>query len=115
MADETGAVAAEFAVALPAVLVILVFSLGLMASQVQAFKLEQAAALTARALGRGEPEEQVKQWLSNNAPDAAISTATKDGIFCATLKHRLRVGITLPSLDVIARSCVWVGREVWAA
>ena len=114
MADETGAIAAEFAVALPAVLVILVFSLGLMASQVQSFKLEQAAALTVRALGRGEPEIQVKHWLRINAPDAALSAATQEGVFCVTLKQRLRVGITLPSLDVIARSCLWVGREVAA-
>ena len=112
MVDDTGAVTAEFAVAMPAVLVILVFSVGLIASQIQDLRLQQVASVVARALGRGEPDRSVKAWLKTNAPDAVFSTANRDGVFCATLKQRLRVGISLPSFDLQEKSCVWVGQSV---
>ena len=112
MVDDTGAVTAEFAVAMPAVLVILVFSLGLIASQIQDLRLQQVSSVVARALGRGEPDHSVKAWLKKNVPDAVIATANSDGVFCATLKQRLRVGISLPRFDLQEKSCVWVGQSV---
>jgi len=110
--SEGGAVAAEFAVILPSVVAILMFSLGLLATQTQSFKVEQAAAIVARALGRHESETLVKEWLTRNLPDSSFTTKTTNGIFCATVKQRLRVGITLPGFELTEQSCVWVGQSV---
>ncbi len=112
MADETGAVAAEFAVVLPAVLAILLFSLSTVAVQVQAAQLEQDASVVARALGRGESPSAVKAWLAKNLQQYQLATTSADGIFCATLKQRLKVGVALPGFDLSQQSCVWVGQAV---
>ncbi len=112
MDDETGAVAAEFAVALPAVMAILIFSLSLVASQVQGARLEQDAAIAARAIGRGESVTDVEAWLKADLHNFKLTTSQEDGILCAMLKQRLSVGITLPSFVLDERSCVWVGETV---
>ena len=108
--DDAGAVAAEFAVVLPSAVGILVFSLSLVTAQIQNAKLEQNAAIVARALGRGESQQSVKGWLHSNAPGATLVTKTSDSIFCATLKQRLRMTIDLPGFELSQQSCVWVGQ-----
>lgn len=104
--------AAEFAVVLPSVVAILMFSLGLLATQTQSFKVEQAAAIVARALGREESKSSVTEWLKRNLPDSSFTTKIMNGIFCATVKQRLRLGITLPGFELTEQSCVWVGQSV---
>jgi len=110
--DEGGAVAAEFAVVLPSVLFILAFSLALVTAQFQNSKLEQGAAIVARALGRGESELAVMAWLKANLPQSALTTKTSNSIFCATLKQGLKVGVVLPGIELSQQSCVWVGLAV---
>ena len=112
MAEETGAVAAEFTVVLPTVLAILLFSLSAVAMQVQAATLEQDAAIAARALGRGESSAIVSTWLNKHLQNFKLSTTVADGIFCANLRQRLKVGAALPGFDLSEQSCVWVGQAV---
>ncbi|WP_344201347.1 TadE family type IV pilus minor pilin [Pseudolysinimonas kribbensis] len=83
---QSGAVAAEFAVALPAVILVLVAALagtGVAALQVRA---EDAAADAARILGRGEPAGAVSRHLREQLPGAAWSSSPHDGMVCVRVR-----------------------------
>jgi Flp pilus assembly protein TadG len=72
-----GAVTAEFAVALPAVLLLLGMLLAGSAAGLTQLRLEEAARAGARALARGEDPgavEGIVRQLAGNSASAAIST-----------------------------------------
>jgi hypothetical protein len=60
---EKGSVTAEFAIVLPGVMLILFFSLSVLALQASRIGLVELAAQGSRALARGESEELVTQLL----------------------------------------------------
>jgi len=101
---DAGAVAAEFAVALPALVLVLVAALagtGVAALQVRA---EDAAADAARILGRGEAGGAVARHLREQLPGAAWSSSTRDGMVCVRV-HVTGAGPAAMFGEIGASSC----------
>lgn len=74
-----GAVTAEFAVALPAVLLLLALLLSGAAAGVTQLRLEEAARAGARALARGEDPAAVEGIVRTLAGTTATASVTDDG------------------------------------
>lgn len=78
-ADSRGTVTAEFAVTLPAVLMLLTMLLAGAAAGVTQLRLEEGARAGARALARGEDPAAVEQIIRTLAGDSASAAVTADG------------------------------------
>ncbi|UVJ38839.1 TadE family type IV pilus minor pilin [Arthrobacter sp. CJ23] len=76
---DRGAVTAEFAVALPAVLLLLAFLLAGSAAGVMQFRLEEAARAGARALARGESTGIIDDVVRRLAGQGATAVVAADG------------------------------------
>ncbi|MFJ5698590.1 TadE family type IV pilus minor pilin [Arthrobacter sp. NPDC093139] len=77
--DSRGAVTAEFAVALPAVLMLLVMLLAGSAAGITQLRLEEAARAGARALARGEEPATIDGIVRKLAGASATSVVVSDG------------------------------------
>ncbi|MFF1877327.1 TadE family type IV pilus minor pilin [Leifsonia sp. NPDC058230] len=101
---------AEFAVALPAVLVCLAVCLGAMQVAVQQIRLSDAAAVAARMLGRGDDPASV---VARSGASSYVSTE-EDGLRCVRLSGTSSVaGIGALGVETTARACaIDDGREV---
>ncbi|WP_078107647.1 TadE family type IV pilus minor pilin [Arthrobacter sp. SRS-W-1-2016] len=76
---DYGAVTAEFAVALPAVLLLLALLLAGSAAGITQLRLEEAARAGARALARGDSHAAVDGIVRRLAGDSASAAVTEDG------------------------------------
>ncbi|MBP2264540.1 Flp pilus assembly protein TadG [Pseudarthrobacter sp. PvP004] len=76
---ERGAVTAEFAVALPAVVLLLAFLLAGGAAGITQLRLEEAARAGARASARGETSSSVEGIVKRLAGEGVSSSLTNDG------------------------------------
>ena len=102
MSRERGSVTAEFAIALPAVMVVLACCLsGLQVAGTQ-LRLQDAAAAAARSLARGEPASVAALLM----PGATVSRHTDGDLVCATAT--VRAAGLLP-LVLRATSCALGG------
>jgi len=88
---ERGSVAAELALALPAVVLVLVLGVGALGAAAHQVALQDAAADAARLLGRGEDEGAAAHAVASALPGAAMSTAATGDLVCVTT--RIEVGI----------------------
>lgn len=102
--SERGSVTAEFAVALPSVVLVLACCLGGMAVAGQQLRLTDAAALAARALARGDDPGATAARL---APGADVTASAEEGgIVCVTLTASAQGPLPL---TLTARSCALGG------
>ena len=108
MTGERGSVTAEFAAALPAIVLLLGLALAALAVGSQAVRLQDAAGLAARALARGEQPGAVAAMVEALAPGAAIGRRESSGLVCATLTAR--AGGMLAGLELHAESCALAER-----
>ncbi|CAN5532335.1 hypothetical protein BH09ACT4_BH09ACT4_16250 [soil metagenome] len=98
--DTQGSVVAEFAVAMPAVLLVLVMLLtGVQAAGLQ-LQAQDAAADAARSWARGDSSAAVAAGLARQLPGARVSRSTRPGLVCATVTARprgpsARIGVTV--------------------
>jgi hypothetical protein len=76
---DHGAVTAEFAVALPAVLLLLALLLAASAAGITQLRLEEAARAGARALARGDGHAAVDGIVRRLAGDAASAAVSENG------------------------------------
>jgi Flp pilus assembly protein TadG len=76
---ERGAVTAEFAVALPAVLLLLAMLLSGAAAGVTQLRLEEGARAGARALARGDDSAAVERIVRTLSGTSASATVAADG------------------------------------
>jgi Flp pilus assembly protein TadG len=104
---ERGSVTAEFAVALPAIALVLALSLASVQVAAVQVRLADAAADAARSLGRGEAVEEAAAIAARNAPGARLSTGSDDRFACATLTGG--AGGLLEALELRATSCALRG------
>ena len=103
MRDERGSVTAEFAVALPSVVLVLACCLAGMAVAGQQLRLQDAAALAARTLARGgEPEALAARLV----PGARVGRSADGDLACVTLTAPAE---GLLPLTLQARSCALSG------
>jgi len=100
---ERGAVTAEFAVALPAVLVVLALGAGVLASFATTVRVQQITAEAARLLGRGDEDA-----LSRLAEAGATASVDRGGgVVCVRASAPVPLGLPLP--PVAARACALDG------
>jgi Flp pilus assembly protein TadG len=95
-------VTAEFAIALPAVVLVLAACLGaghVVALQV---RVQDAAAVAARHLARGDPSA-ARTLVSRLVPGASVTPSTRADLVCASVSARPR-GL-LSAVPVTATSC----------
>lgn len=101
--DDRGAVAAEFAVALPAVIIVLALGVGLLGSATTTVRLQHAATEAARLLGRGE----LGALDAVTATGATATVDRQDGLVCVAAEAPAPGVLPLPA--VAARACALDG------
>lgn len=95
--NQCGAVTAEFAVALPAVILLFAFLLAAGAAGITQLRLEEAARAGARSLARGENSGEVQGIVKRLAGEGATAGVASDGDW-VTVTASAAVGGSLGSL-----------------
>ena len=103
--DDHGSAVAEFAVALPAVLLVLGMLLGGLQLGALQVRLQDAAADAARSLGRGDPAPALAARLVRQVPGATWSSSRSGALVCAHLVASAGGPAALLGLTVSATSC----------
>jgi hypothetical protein len=91
--DDTGGAAAEFAVAMPAVMLVLVVLLGGVQAGGLQLRAYDAAADAARSWSRGDDAATVAARLERQLPGASVMRSTRGDLVCATVTVASRLGI----------------------
>jgi hypothetical protein len=84
LGDDRGSVVAEFAVALPAVVVVLVLGAGALSAAARHVRLQDAAADAARLIARGESHGRAEAAVGDAVPGAGLRVADGGDLVCAT-------------------------------
>ena len=100
--SDRGAVTAEFAVVLPAVVLVLLIALGALQLVGIQVRTQAAAAGAARSLGRGDTVSA--QNAIAGLPAAALTSTSQGNLVCATVSAQ--AGLTpLAAFPISATSC----------
>lgn len=102
---------AEFAAALPAVAVVLVCCLAGVQVAGQQVRLQDAAAIAARSIGRGETDGTALGRARNLMPGASLTTLVNGDLDCAVLRQRASGPAGLLRVTLEARSCALGGGQ----
>ncbi len=103
--DERGSATAEFAVAFPAVVVVLALLLGGVQVAALQVRAQDAAADAARGLGRGDGEGVVRARLAGQVPGAELD-AWRDGeLRCVRVRVMPGGAATALGVTAEARAC----------
>lgn len=111
---EEGVITAEFAVALPAVTVVLALCLGAASTGVAQLKVEESARTAARAAARGDSEAQIRSAVSRIDPvqSVQISVSPDSAVDAGEGRARqVHVRVSRPAPGVIGSATGWV---LWA-
>lgn len=103
--DERGAVTAEFAVALPAVVAVIALCVGALSTVGRQVRLEQAVAQAARLVARGDTEERARGVVARIAGTGEVSFGHDGDLLCVTA--RITPPAPFPALH--AQSCALAG------
>ncbi|SDK45955.1 TadE-like protein [Cryobacterium psychrotolerans] len=110
---DDGTVTAEFAVVLPAVLLVLACCLGAVQVVGQQVRLTDAAGDAARLLARGESAERAASLVHRSVGGARLATERRGEFVCARLSAPAAFGpYATFGLTVAARSCALGGAVV---
>ncbi len=82
--DERGAVSAEFAVALPAVVVVVALCLGAIGAVGRQVRLEQAVAQAARLVARGESDGRARDVVQSIAGTRDVRIRADGDLVCVS-------------------------------
>ena len=109
---EEGVITAEFAVALPAVTVVLALCLGAASTGVAQLKVEESARTAARAAARGDSEAQIRSAVSRIDPAQSVQiSVSPDGVAADAGRAReVDVRVSRPAPGVIGSATGWVLR-----
>ena len=110
---EEGVITAEFAVALPAVTVVLALCLGAASMGVAQLKVEESARTAARAAARGDSEAQIRSAVSRIDPAQSVQISVSPDDAAVTEAGRARevhVRVSRPAPGVIGSATGWVLR-----
>lgn len=102
--DDRGAVTAEFAVALPVVVLVLALGLGALSTGAEAVRLQHAAAESARLFGRGD-DAGARAVVAGVG--ATVDVRRADALVCVDVAAPAPV--PLPVGPLSARSCALDG------
>lgn len=109
---EEGVITAEFAVALPAVTVVLALCLGAASTGVAQLKVEESARTAARAAARGDSEAQIRSAVSRIDPAQSVQiSVSPDAVVADAGRAReVHVRVSRPAPGVIGSATGWVLR-----
>lgn len=110
---EEGVITAEFAVALPAVTVVLALCLGAASTGIAQLKVEESARTAARAAARGDPDAQIRSAVSRIDPaqSVQISVSPDNAVDAGAGRARqVHVRVSRPAPGVIGSATGWVLR-----
>jgi Flp pilus assembly protein TadG len=102
--DDRGSVVAEFAVALPAVAVVLVLGVGALSAASGQVRLQDAAADAARLRARGESAERAHAAVAAAVGGASVDIAPRGDLVCVTASATSMLG-----LRISATGCALAG------
>lgn len=95
---ERGSVTAEFAVVIPAVVLVLAFCLAGVQVTGQNVRLQDVASDAARILGRGESVAAAEQFVARTFPAARLRASSRGDAICVDL----HLPIALPGASAVA-------------
>ncbi|MFB4350180.1 TadE/TadG family type IV pilus assembly protein [Microbacterium sp. CR_7] len=104
---DRGSVAAELALALPAVLLALLLGAGALGAASRQVALQDATADAARLLGRGEDAGAAAVAVARAVPGAGMASRIAGDIVCVTAQSE--VAIAAVRLPLRASSCALTG------
>lgn len=110
---EEGVITAEFAVALPAVTVVLALCLGAASTGVVQLKVEESARTAARAAARGDSEAQIRSAVSRIDPAQSVQISVSPDSAVDAGEGRawqVHVRVSRPAPGVIGSATGWVLR-----
>lgn len=105
---ERGSVAAELALALPAVVLTLLLGVGALGAAAQQVSLQDAVADAARLLGRGESDVAARAAVAATADGARVSSESRGEFICVSARIDAQIG-RLISIPLTASSCALSG------
>ena len=105
---DRGSVAAELALALPAVLLALLLGAGALGAASRQVALQDASADAARLLGRGEEADAAAGTVQRAVPGATVSSSLSGDLVCVTPSLEATVGAVI-RIPVRASSCALAG------
>jgi len=109
--NDKGSVTAELALAMPAVSLVIAITLGAFALQIERMKLVGVSAMAARAVARGEPEENILSLIleigsTSNSQDIQMEIQTRENSVCVNLSRSFQlVGIPGKLFDFSELQC----------
>ena len=109
--NDKGSVTAELALAMPAVSLVIAITLGAFALQIERMKLVGVSAMAARAVARGEPEENVRSLImemssTSNSQGIQMEIQTRENSVCVNLSRSFQlVGIPGKLFDFSELQC----------
>lgn len=106
--SERGSVAAELALALPAVILTLLLGVGALSAATTQVSLQDAAADAARLLGRGESVAAAHAAVAASVSDARVSNELHGDLTCVSARVDVTVGRII-SIPLAASSCALSG------
>lgn len=104
LGDDGGAVVAEFAVALPAVVLVLVLGVGALAGASRQVRLQDAVADAARLSARGESEQRVREAVATTVAEASVDVSSRGDLVCVAASAPVVFGVR-----VTASGCALAG------
>lgn len=105
---ERGSVAAELALALPAVVLALVLGAGALGAASRQVVLQDATADAARLLGRGEDEGAAVRVITSAVPGAGMSSSSSGDLVCVSAHSDFALG-AIARIGLRASSCALAG------
>lgn len=105
---ERGSVAAELALALPAVVLTLLLGAGALGAASRQVALQDAAADAARLLGRGEAPGRAQSAVTAAVPGASMSSSPAGDLVCVTASVDVSIG-SIVRVPLNASSCALAG------
>jgi hypothetical protein len=107
---DSGAITAEFAVALPAMATSVAVAIAAVALASMQLSAQQLAGTAVRALSQGVASVEVAGMLRRLDPSATLRVSTLDGLLCAAIAKRPPGALILLGIQPNAKACTWVGK-----
>ena len=94
--NDRGSVTAELALAMPAVSLVIAITLGAFALQIERMKLVSVSAMAARAVARGEPEDNIRALILEmsstlDSQDVQLEIQTRENTVCVNLSRNFEI------------------------
>lgn len=105
---ERGSVAAELALALPAVVLVLLLGAGALGAAARQVALQDAVADAARLLGRGESTAAAYAVVTASVSDAQLSSEQRGDLSCVSARLDVTIGRVI-QIPLSASSCALSG------